>query len=247
MSAVSERILTHLKAVEAERTARAADAGLRRKVTALKAYQQRRFQRSYADLLCSERYGDAARFFLDELYGPEDFSTPDAEFARIVPALARLFPDEIVRTVERLAALHALSERLDSQMARALSADDVDASSYVLAWRTTGQPEARAEQVRLTLEVGCALNRFTRNPLLRHSLRAMRGPARAAGMSALQGFLERGFETFRAMRGAEGFLAVVVEREEAFGRALFSADAVAIATSPSGAARPRNGALGQLP
>ena len=59
------------------------------------------------------------------------------------------------------------------------------------------------------LAVGSALDRYTRNPLLRASLRLMRGPAAAAGLGALQGFLERGFDTFREMRGAREFLDTV--------------------------------------
>ena len=46
---------------------------------------------------------------LDELYGPQDFSDRDAQFARVVPALVRLFPQELVETVAVLARLHALS------------------------------------------------------------------------------------------------------------------------------------------
>jgi hypothetical protein len=56
------------------------------------------------------------------------------------------------------------------------------------------------------LAVGTALDRYTRNPLLRHSLRLMRGPAQAAGLGVLQAFLERGFDTFGEMRGATEFL-----------------------------------------
>jgi hypothetical protein len=50
----------------------------------------------------------------------------------------------------------------------------------------------------------------------------MRAPARAAGMSALQSFLESGFETFRAMRGADEFIAWIGERERALAAALFN-------------------------
>ena len=77
-------ILAALEAVERERAARDQDAELAQGVARLKAYQQRRFARSYADLLESPRYGAAARFFLDDLYGPRDFSERDAQFARIV-------------------------------------------------------------------------------------------------------------------------------------------------------------------
>ena len=51
----------------------------------------------------------------------------------------------------------------------------------------------------------------------------MRGPARAAGLSELQQFLETGFETFREMKGAHDFMAIVDERERVLSSALFGA------------------------
>jgi hypothetical protein len=51
----------------------------------------------------------------------------------------------------------------------------------------------------------------------------MRGPARAAGLSELQTFLETGFDTFREMRGAKPFLDTIVARETQIAKALFSA------------------------
>ena len=111
-------ILGHLQQVDAERSHRAADQALAQQVSAVKAYQRERFSRTHADLLAHPRYAAAARFFLDDLYGPQDFAERDAQFARIVPALVRLFPHEVVATVESLAELHALSESLDSAMAR---------------------------------------------------------------------------------------------------------------------------------
>jgi hypothetical protein len=70
--------------------------------------------------------------------------------------------------------------------------------------------------------VGSALDRYTRNPLLRHSLRLMRGPASAAGLGALQHFLETGFDTFREMRGAAYFLDTVAQRERRLAAQLFA-------------------------
>jgi hypothetical protein len=220
-----ESILQHLGAVRVERAARAADAWLADRVTQLKRYQQARFARTYADLLAHPRYAGASRFFLDDLYGPGDFSQRDAQFARIVPGLVRLFPAEVVATVEALTALHALSEQLDSEMARRLEALPVSAAVYVAAWRRTGQPASRERQIDLMLDVGRALDVYTRRPLLRHSLRAMRVPARAAGLSALQAFLEHGFDTFRAMRGADEFLTQIAQRERALAASLFGGNA----------------------
>lgn len=229
--ALGETILAHLAQVEAQRRRRAADPALAARVLAVKHYQQRRFEHCYADLLSSARYAGAARFFLDELYGPSDFSQRDAEFARIVPALVRLFPHDIVATVEALAAVHALSEHLDSEMALHLpeaSGAELQARQYIAAWQAVGEPANRQRQIDLILNVGRSLDVYTHNPLLRHTLRLMRGPAKAAGLSALQAFLESGFDTFRAMRGADGFLRTIDSRERALAAALFEGDAALV-------------------
>lgn len=190
-------------------------------------------------MLASPRFGPAARFFLEDLYGPKDFAERDAQFARIVPALVRLFPADIVETVALLAELHALSESLDLAMA-SFATDapaagsalqpygGLDARRYTAAWCAVGRAPDRERQIWLMSRVGAALDGFTRKPLLRHSLRLMRGPAAAAGLSALQQFLETGFDTFRSMRGAELFLETIAERERLLCERLFAADHLAL-------------------
>ena len=207
--------------VAAQRELRAGDPALAQRVAAVKQFQHARFARSYADLLVDPRYAQAARFFLEELYGPTDFGERDHQFMRVVPALVRLFPHQLLTAILDLAALHALSERLDTAMARALREAPVDGQAYALAWRAVGEPEARDRQIALMVSVGSALDRYTRSAILRHSLRVMRGPAQAAGLSVLQQFLERGFDTFRGMRGAEKFLAIISKRERDLAVLLF--------------------------
>lgn len=230
MSQAAASILAHLMAVDAERQRRSQDPDLARKVNALKAWQQARFARTHDDLLRDARYGPAARFFLEDLYGPQDFAQRDAQFARIVPALVKLFPAEVVETVEALAALHALSESLDSQMASQLADGPIHAGGYGDCWRNTGCREQRFAQLEMALALGRRLERLTRKPLLRHSLRLMRGPARAAGLEALQNFLERGFEAFATMGRADQFLAQIKAREGQLMTQLF--DGVSSATTP---------------
>ena len=225
---MGESILRCLREVAAERQARATDAVFGQRVAAIKHYQHERFSHTYADLLANKRYGGAAKFFLEDLYGPSDFSERDVQFARVVPALLRLFPKELVATVAELAALHALSERLDSAMALALPAGTaVSGHGYALAWRAVGDGNARERQIALMVSIGTALDRYTRNMLLRHSLRLMRGPAQAAGLAALQRFLETGFDTFRAMGGAQDFLTIIASRERGLCALLFDGGEVA--------------------
>jgi hypothetical protein len=227
MTSAADQILEGLQAVAAQRVARQGNARLADAVEAVKRYQHARFGRTYSDLMSQPRYAAAAEFFLTDLYGPGDFSARDAQFARIVPALVRLFPAHIVGTVAELAQLHALSERLDSAMAEQLLGDAEGSTalggrSYGRCWRGVGEPAARERQIVLMVSVGESLDRYTRNVVLRQSLRLMRGPAAAAGLAALQGFLERGFETFRGMAGAEYFLATIAARERLIAASLFA-------------------------
>ncbi len=225
----SDAILADLRDVAARRSAQAADPALAAAVAEVKRYQHARFHKSYADLLTHPRFAGPARFFLDDLYGPGDFSDRDAQFARVVPALVRLFPGAIVATVADLAALHALSEALDDQMARTLvgvrlAGSGLDAVSYLSAWQQTGEPAGRLQQIELMRRVGAALDKHTRKPFLRRSLALMRGPAKAAGLAALHAFLERGFDTFAAMAGADEFLNTIAARETTLAHELFAAD-----------------------
>jgi hypothetical protein len=243
MSSPADTILGHLRTVAAERARRDASPELAARVLALKRYQQGRFAKTYADLLVSPRYGQASRFFLEELYGPRDFSQRDAQFARVVPAIVRLFSSDIVDTVRTLAELHALSETLDSETASHLPQVDIEAAAYIAAWQATGRAPDRERQIALTLAVGQSLDGLTRNPLVRHSLRMMRAPARAAGLGELQNFLENGFDAFKAMRGAQEYLADIGSRERELARALFGADV----GGPPSERRLGDTALGQLP
>ncbi len=218
----AESLLKELRAVDAERAHRATAPTLEARVQALKAYQQQRFAQTYADLLANPRYEAATRFFLHELYGPGDYRQRDAQFARVIPTLTRLFPAEVVDTVAKLARLHALSERLDTRMAERLMSPDLTPAEYAIAWRACGEPALRQQQIDLTMAVGDSLDKLTRKPLLRQTLKLMRGPAQMAGLGTLQNFLETGFDTFKAMRGAGEFLATVKQREEALARALFN-------------------------
>jgi hypothetical protein len=240
MTPEGQKIIAHLQCVADERAQRVREPGLEQRVRTVKAFQHARFAHTYRDLLAQPRYARAAQFFLEELYGPHDFTNRDDQFARVVPGLVRLFPHEIVVTVCALGELHALSETLDTAMGRTLAPEPVDAPGYVRAWQVVGRPADRERQIDLMLVVGGALDRLTRSAMLRHSLRLMRGPARAAGLSALQSFLETGFDTFRAMCGAAPFLQTIAERERALAAALFQAD-------PAAPAPELLAALGQPP
>lgn len=215
-------ILDALQLVDGLRTQRRQDASLALRIGQVKSYQADRFANTYRDLLRSPRYQMAAEFFLSELYGPQEFSDRDAQFARVVPSLVRMFPKQLHGVLLDLAALHALSEQMDTAMANRIATATLDAHSYQVAWQQCGRPESRRLQIELTLRIGRALERLTRSRMLRTALRLMRAPAKAANLSALQHVLETGFDAFANMNGAAEFLSIVEEREVAFAKGQFA-------------------------
>ncbi len=221
VSELTQAIQGYLQAVEFERARWAADPALASRVQEVKRYQHARFSATYGDLLSAPASAKAARFFLDELYGPMDFSRRDAQFSRVAPKVATLFPGEIGQIVLSLARLHALSERLDAEMAACVPQAPLSETDYAQAWRAVGQAVVRAEQIELVQAVGLALAQQVRKPLIRTTLRLMRGPAKAAGLDSLQAFLEQGFDAFRDLPDAAAFVRTIAKRETAIAAALF--------------------------
>ena len=189
---------------------------------ALRLFQNRRFARTYADLARNPRYQDAIGFFLYELYGDADMTARDADVARVLPVMTRMLPAVALQTIRDALAFEALSEQLDSDVARCLAGTPVDETTYAAAFVSCGQRELRERQIAYVGEIGSALDRMTRWPMIRTSLKVMRAPARAAGLQTLQEFLESGYNAFANMQGADEFVATIARREAAIIERLFS-------------------------
>jgi hypothetical protein len=188
----------------------------------LKAYQAQRLARSYADIAAQPRYRMATSFFLDDLYGPKDFSRRDDAMLRILPVMVRTMPARGVEAATLAVELEALSESLDHRVALALDPGPVDDDAYARAYRAGSTRAERERQIELIVLVGQDLDWLVKKPLVLRTLKLMRTPARLAGLQDLQDFLERGFEAFSAMDGAEDFLALIRSRETEIANRLFS-------------------------
>jgi hypothetical protein len=199
----------------------------------LKEWQAGRLAGSYADLLASPRHNPAAEFFtpaaeffLSDLYGPKDFRSRDEELARVVPIMVHVLPAKALMTLLEAVKMDTLSESLDTAMVLALrklgKSKVIDWPAYVAAYRTCGRRKDREQQIILIDKIGKTLDRLTRMPLIHFSLKLMNGPAHLAGLGDLHSFLQRGFDAFSYMKGADEFLAIVTERETALMKELFA-------------------------
>lgn len=227
----ADAIRSHLARVNALRE-RAHEQGLAQAVHAVKRLQAQRFRGTYTDFLSRPQFAPATRFFLEELYGEHDFSERDRQFGRIAGALERMFPAAVSSLAVDLSETHALTEVLDHALASRWIAQPEDTPvflRYVNSWRQTDAHDDRYRQLTVVQHMGSELQRLTRNPSLRLGLRMMRRPAQLAGLSALQNFLEGGFESFAAMRDPDEFMLAIQTRERHWIDALFNGDVAQVA------------------
>jgi hypothetical protein len=212
----------------ANRRLRDAEADPRNRLATLKAvqrWQAARLRESFADFLASPRQRPAAEFFLRDLYGDFDVSSRDRDIERVLPIMRRVLPEALLGAAADAMELAVLSHAFDLRVAAALhglGGGRLDAARYAEAYRAAGLPRLRRHQVQLIHHLGMTLDRAVSTPAIGTLLRLSRGPARAAGLGALQSFLERGFAAFRALSGARAFVEEIARRELEVSRRLFA-------------------------
>ncbi|MBA1147502.1 hypothetical protein H0Z60_10605 [Ectothiorhodospiraceae bacterium WFHF3C12] len=191
--------------------------GLSEELEHLRDWQSRRLAFTHADLMENKRFRPAMDFFLEELYGPKDFSQRDADVERIYPIMVRVLPDKALTSIAQAMELNALSHDLDAELLEQLealgAARDITEAAYTEAYRRCDNHDSRVRQIDLIERLGTQLDHLVRHRFIRTALRLARGPAHSAGFGELQGFLERGYSAFHQMKDGEAFIKTIVERE----------------------------------
>lgn len=195
-------------------------------VPEVRRWQAERLEASFDHFLRDPRRRPAAQFFLSDVYNDRDFSRRDADIARVLPTMQRLLPGALLGTLADAIELGLLTHAFDLRLAQVLEGmaprqRTLDAALYAQAYRIAGLPRLRSHQIDLIARVGVDLASALRMPGVAILLRLSRGPARAAGLAELQGFLERGFSAFAELGDARGFIDEVEADERDVSRRLF--------------------------
>ncbi len=187
-------------------------------INRVKIFQSQRLAQTHGDLLSSARYGQAARFFLDDLYGAQDLSRRDEELVRVIPVLQRFLPEPALAVLADATELDQLSEQLDAAVAsHAKGLGPLNLNEYREAYCLVHQsnPLLRDHQMSLVVSVGQVLDSLVRKPLLGGLLKTMGPVATASGFQTMHDFLSRGFAAFKHMGGAREFMQQIESRERA--------------------------------
>ena len=117
---LAQEIIKHIHRVNAQRDL-ANKLNLMALIHQLQDWQCQRLLVSHDDLAQQQRYQKAMAFFVEELYGPKDFSQRDADLVRVIPKLAKVLPEKAMNAMNDALSLNALSFDLDMEMAQYLN------------------------------------------------------------------------------------------------------------------------------
>ena len=187
----------------------------------------------FEDMQARRDQAAAVAFIISDLAGVE-ISQRDREFAKVVPMMVRMLPQSVLASAAAAMRLNAGVLENNLAICQAINAANllsgkVSEREYAEACRCVTTYAECMELVELTVQLGHELQHAIEIPMIGVTLKAMRGPARLAGIGALQAFLETGFSTFAALENVDDFLNEIELRMERVFRRIYRGPISALA------------------
>ncbi|MDC0603505.1 hypothetical protein OAP14_10890 [Aliiglaciecola sp.] len=195
--------------------------GLTERLRELQSWQTKRLLVTYDDMWQSRRFRPAMQFFIEELYGPKDFSQRDQDIARVVPKMAKLLPEQALQSLEAALRLNSLSHEMDLSLTENIHQGPICAETYAQAYRLCNNRPQREEQIQLLAGLGSDLADVVKIKGISALLMISRKPAKLAGVESLHSFLEDGYKAFKKLGEVDAFISPIIIRETALMVALF--------------------------
>ncbi|NCP63803.1 MAG: hypothetical protein GW763_06410 [Paraglaciecola sp.] len=213
MTDTSKKIIRHLHGVMTMQEI-AQKGKLLTAIREVQAWQCKRLMVSHAKMYEQARFKPAVEFFVNELYGPKDFSQRDQDIAKVVPKMAKLLPDKALHSLANAIHLNALSFECDFDLAKQLDGRSVDRDSYRRAYVASANQTARAKQITFIRQLGEDLAEVVKMRGISTLLMLSRKPAKLAGVLVLHEFIETGFKAFKQLGDVDDFVVPIVNYEQ---------------------------------
>lgn len=222
MSNTLAKIIQHLQETE-QMNRLITQQNLTEAIRKLQTWQTKRLLITHDDLWHSKRFKPAMQFFVDELYGPKDFSQRDIELARVMPKMGKVLPNKGLISLQAALRLNCLSLELDIALVQKLGSKEINRSNYFDCYRQSDNQSKREEQIQLLEELGLDLAQVVKITGISAILMLSRKPAKIAGVKSLHEFLEKGFKSFKKLGEVHDFIDPIINRERDLMHALFAA------------------------
>lgn len=224
MNNSTQQIIRHLHGVRTLQEV-AEKAGLIPTIRTVQAWQCKRLLVSHQGMYQQKRFRPAVEFFINELYGPNDFSQRDQDIARIVPKMSKFLPEKALCSLASALHLNTLSFELDFDLAKQLVDTEINRDSYAKAYINCDNLANRQQQIDYIRTLGNDLADVVKMKGIASLLFISRKPAKMAGVLALHEFLEKGFKSFKNLGNVEDFIIPVVNKESEIMQQLANANA----------------------
>ena len=170
----------------------------------------------FSDLYKQEGYAEAIDFIMSDLAGI-GISNRDRDLERAAPAITSMLPLAALATIASAAEMNARVLKINIAICQCLAdrsslPTTITEHDYCIACRQASSLQECVELVHLITGLGKTLKTLVEIPMLGILLRAMRGPAHAAGFGALQDFLENGYATFNQIPDIDHFISEIEGR-----------------------------------
>ena len=212
MSNSTKQIIRHLHGISTMQEI-ANKAGLIPAIREVQVWQCKRLLASHQQMYQQKRFKPAVEFFINELYGPNDFSQRDQDIARIVPKMSKFLPEKALQSLASALHLNTLSFELDFSLAKQLVGTEINRDSYAKAYVSCDNLANRQQQIDYIRTLGNDLADVVKMKGISSLLFISRKPAKMAGVIALHEFLEKGFKSFKNLGDVEDFIIPVVNKE----------------------------------
>jgi len=212
MSEHTKQIIRHLHGLKTMQEI-AEKAGLMTTIRAVQAWQCKRLLATHQQMYQQKRFKPAVEFFINELYGPNDFSQRDQDIARIVPKMSKFLPEKALQSLASALHLNTLSFELDFDLAKKLVDTEINRDTYAKAYISCNNLTTRQQQIDYIRTLGNDLADVVKLKGISSLLFISRKPAKMAGVLALHEFLEKGFKSFKNLGNVEDFITPVMDRE----------------------------------
>ena len=212
MSDSTKQIIRHLHNIRTMQEI-ADKAGLTDAIRAVQVWQCKRLLTSHQQMYQQKRFKPAVEFFINELYGPNDFSQRDQDIARVVPKMSKFLPEKALQSLALALHLNTLSFELDLSLAKKLVDTEINRDSYANAYVDCDDLAKRQQQIDYIRNLGNDLAEVVKIKGISSLLFISRKPAKMAGVLVLHEFLVKGFKAFKNIGDVEDFIIPLVNKE----------------------------------
>lgn len=187
------------------------DPALMSCLVAVQQWQKSRMQGTHKELFSEEKHTKLSAYFLNRLYGGDEFETLARQLERIVPKakkVEKIVPNKAIETGNFGIRLAVLAVKLDEEIAQYLLKNQLDVTeeNMIEAYHASDQKEQREEQMALLSKLCYRLDKYVRSFMLKKAFDLSKGTAYNHGFNALYDFLGEGFDAMKPIKSMAGFI-----------------------------------------